>query len=365
MDSQNSNQRLLCAMKINVGHALNIQPYNRLDVNNLQSFCKWCINNRELKAVERTYRRSMSTESLQESNISRVAFGMPASPPNHASNTQNWNPCDNFDQTNHETWKGLDCIVFDKRKHQSSRVFDLTTFILGYIKVGVNLFWNLMPPNFSDLWWRPVRKMKLYLAPYLQKLKLDWIHPQQAYIYPEAAKEKRKINTAHTILENRHVAFILNMESWISGHDLTCPWPMTIKTSWRKFKFLQFILVMWNRKRADSGKSIAIWSSLCAVLVQKEDARTHTSRTCNLESSVNAIRSCCRSVASVATTRAPSFIVSVKSSFPSATDFLLSSSFLEVHTQQLGLCDAHLMWFHPLQSINLIKTTLQSMHMTD
>jgi hypothetical protein len=31
----------------------------------------------------------------------------------------------------------------------------------------------------------------------------------------------------------------------------------------------------------------------------------------------------------------------------------------------LGLCDAHLMWFHPLQSINLIKTTLQSMHMTD
>jgi hypothetical protein len=72
---------------------------------------------------------------------------------------------------------------------------------------------------------------------------LDWIHPQQAYIYPEAAKGKRKINTAHTILENRHVAFILNMESWISGHDLTCPWTMTIKTSSRKFKFLQFILV--------------------------------------------------------------------------------------------------------------------------
>jgi len=90
-------------MKINVGNVLNIQPCNRLDVNNLQSFCKWCINNRELKAMERTYRRSMSTESLHESNISRVAFGMPASPPNHASNTQNWNPCDNFHQTNHET----------------------------------------------------------------------------------------------------------------------------------------------------------------------------------------------------------------------------------------------------------------------
>jgi hypothetical protein len=133
MDSQNSNQRLQCAMKINVGNVLNIQPCNRLDVNNLQSFCKWCINHRELKAMERTYRRSMSTESLHESNISRVAFGMPASPPNHASNTQNWNPCDNFHQTNHETWKGMDCIVFDKWKHQSSRVLDLTTFIFWVI----------------------------------------------------------------------------------------------------------------------------------------------------------------------------------------------------------------------------------------